>query len=54
MRGRLMRMIGGQPGAWSMQWDGRSTNGSLVQAGSYAVRLAVGNYRDSMKMTVLR
>ncbi|MBN1307625.1 MAG: DUF362 domain-containing protein [Chitinispirillaceae bacterium] len=54
MRGRLVRKIGGQPGARSMQWDGRATNGSPVPAGSYAVRVAAGGYRDTMNMTVAR
>jgi hypothetical protein len=54
MRGRLIHEINGKPGAQSLQWNGRASNGRMVPQGSYAVSLSTGSFRETMQMTVVR
>lgn len=41
-------------GEYSIQWDGRSINGSLVSSGVYIYRLSVANQVITKKMTFLK
>lgn len=42
------------PGSYSIEWDGRSINGSLVSSGIYIYRLSVANQVITKKMTFLK
>jgi flagellar hook assembly protein FlgD len=41
-------------GSHSVEWDMRGVDGGIVRPGIYVCRLAAGDFRARMKMTVLR
>lgn len=53
-RGRLVRALYAHPelspGNYAVVWDGRRSNGSVVRAGTYTVRVRAGNYLGETKL----
>jgi hypothetical protein len=55
--GRRVRTLldrGVQPGRLQLEWDGRSSSGRAVAAGTYLVRMQAGERSDVTRVTLLR
>jgi hypothetical protein len=55
--GRRVRDLvrnGMRAGRYDIHWDGRDAEGSLVATGTYFIRLTVGDFRETRKLTWIR
>ena len=42
------------PGLKTINWDGKDSNGKLVNGGVYVYKLTAGNYTETKKMVLLK